>query len=88
VSVLSDRINDQADALTRGDRRIVSELGGAERFTVPEAVLATGFTERAVRKCLQRLLDRGLVEKLAHGSPGKPSRYRVRAVEHGSGVAS
>lgn len=88
IQTVSDRFIQSLPSLTSGDLRLVSKFAGSDRFTVGEAVTATGFTERAVRRCLQRLHDCGFVKTVAHGSPGSPSWYRICLSEDGSAMAS
>jgi|GEM_PF-5633824 len=78
---LTDPVHGDDGRLTHGDRKIVTLLGDERRFTIPEAMARTGFTERGLRAILRRLLERGVVQRLQPGKPGSPAYYRVRRLE-------
>ncbi len=88
IRQISDRLIDSLPALKAGELRIVSHFAKADDFTVSDAIGATAFSERHVRKCLERLTTDGFVRKITEGRSGHPTRYRVCLVEEEAPMAS
>lgn len=88
IRTFNDRFIQGLGSLTRADLTIVSKLANTDRFTIPDVIAVTGFTDRGIRGCLRRLKDHGYVVELGQGGPGVLKSYRISLPEEAPAMAS